>query len=113
MKNFLMQILNIKKGEEAAIFLLLLYSFFMGLAISFFLTSATSLFVVSFESDMLPYAYIGGGIMGYLVWLAYTRAKKSISFHKVVIFGIILLLISVSLFISGYQNRQNGYDLQK
>ena len=80
MKNAILNALNIRKGEETAITLLLLYSFFMGTVIAFFYTTATSLFVVSFDSSVLPYAYIGGGIMSYLVWLVYARIEQEVSF---------------------------------
>ena len=81
MKNAILKALNIRKGEETAISLLLLYSFIMGSVIAFFYTSATSMFVVNFESSFLPYAYIGGGIMSYLVWLLYARIERFVSFR--------------------------------
>ena len=101
MKNAILNALNIRKGEETAIVLLLLYSFVMGSVIAFFYTSATSLFVVSFESSVLPYAYIGGGIMSYLVWLLYARIERFVSFQKLTLLGIFLLLISVGFFMVG------------
>jgi AAA family ATP:ADP antiporter len=103
MKNAILKAFNIRKGEETAISLLLLYSFFMGSVIAFFYTSATSLFVVSFDSGVLPFAYIGGGIMSYLVWLIYVRVERAISFPNLVLSGIVLLLLSVGFFVVGNQ----------
>lgn len=109
MKNAILNALNIRKGEETAITLLLLYSFFMGTVIAFFYTTATSLFVVSFDSSVLPYAYIGGGIMSYLVWLVYARIEQAVSFSKLVLFGIVLLLVSVGFFVVGIQYFNNKW----
>ncbi len=109
MKNAILNALNIRKGEETAITLLLLYSFFMGSVIAFFYTAATSLFVVSFDSSVLPYAYIGGGIMSYLVWLVYARIERAVSFQKLVLLGITLLLVSVGFFVVGIQYFNNKW----
>ncbi len=101
MKTAILKAFNIRKGEETDIILLLLYSFFMGSVIAFFYTSATSLFVVSFKSSVLPWAYIGGGIMSYLVWLVYKRIEQVVSFQKLILFGITFLLVSVGFFVIG------------
>ncbi|MCF8369982.1 MAG: hypothetical protein K9H64_00065 [Bacteroidales bacterium] len=109
MKNKILNVLNIRKGEASAISLLLLYSFFMGSVIAFFYTSATSLFVVNFDSSILPFAYIGGGIMSYLVWLVYIRIERAVTFPKLVLLGITLLLVSVSFFVVGIQFFNNKW----
>jgi len=109
MKNAILNAFNIRKGEVTAISLLLLYSFFMGSVIAFFYTTATSLFVVNFESAILPYAYIGGGIMSYLVWLFYARVERTISFQNLMLLGITLLLLSVGFFVVGIQYFNNKW----
>jgi len=109
MKNAILKALNIRKGEETAISLLLLYSFIMGSVIAFFYTSATSMFVVNFESSFLPYAYIGGGIMSYLVWLLYARIERFVSFRILTLFGISLLLIAVGFFVLGIRFFNNKW----
>lgn len=109
MKNALLNAFNIRKGEETAITLLLLYSFFMGSVIAFFYTTATSLFVVSFDSSVLPWAYIGGGVMSYLVWLVYARIERAVSFSNLTLLGISLLLVSVGFFVVGIQYFNNKW----
>jgi ATP/ADP translocase/HEAT repeat protein len=109
MKNAILNAFNIRKGEETAISLLLLYSFFMGSVIAFFYTTATSMFVVNFESSVLPYAYIGGGIMSYLVWLVYARVERAVSFPNLMLLGITLLLLSVGFFVAGIQYFNNKW----
>ena len=109
MKNAILNALNIRKGEEAAILLLMLYSFIIGSVIAFFYTAATSLFVVSFDSSVLPYAYIGGGIMSYLVWLLYARTERAVSFPNLVLLGISVLLVSVVFFVVGVRYFNNKW----
>ena len=101
MKNAFRNALNIRKGEETAIILLLLYSFVMGAVIAFFYTSATSMFVVNFESSMLPYAYICGGILSYLAWIVYARTERTVNFQALSILGVFLLLMAVVTFVAG------------
>ena len=101
MKNAFRNALNIRKGEETAIILLLLYSFVMGAVIAFFYTSATSMFVVNFESSMLPYAYICGGILSYLAWIVYARTERRVNFQALSLLGIVILLIAVVTFVAG------------
>ena len=109
MGKAILSALNIRKGEETAITLLLIYSFVMGSVIAFFYTSATSLFVVNFESSMLPFAYIGGGIMSYLVWLVYARVERFVSFQKLTLMGLLLLLIAVAFFVVGIRYFNNKW----
>jgi ATP/ADP translocase/HEAT repeat protein len=109
MKHAILNALNIRKGEESAILLLLLYSFIMGSVIAFFYTAATSLFVVSFDSSVLPYAYIGGGIMSYLVWLIYARVERVVSFQTLTLLGIFLLLVAVGSFVVGIHYSNNKW----
>ena len=101
MKNAILKVLNIKEGEEKPIYFLLTYSFFMGAAIAFFFTSTTSMFVINFDSGFLPYAYIGGGIMSYLIWFLYSKVAKRVNFRTLLFIGISILLISVAFFTIG------------
>ena len=109
MKNAILNALNIRKGEETAVTLLLLYSFIMGTVIAFFYTAATSMFVVNFESSVLPYAYIGGGIMSYLIWLVYARIERIVSFKSLTLLGITLLLVAVGFFVVGIRYFNNKW----
>jgi AAA family ATP:ADP antiporter len=89
------KVFNLKKGEEKVVMLLTLYSFFMGLAYAYFYTASTSLFVGKFDISVLPYAYMGQGVVSYIVWLLFKRLQRYISFSKLFIAGGIFLLISV------------------
>jgi len=101
--NFsLRKTLNIRKGEEASIRLLLIYSFFIGSAIAFFISASTSIFLTSFEREMLPYAYIAGGVIVYFLGLIYTRIQKKYDFSQLLIILIIFLLLSVLILTGSY-----------
>jgi len=89
------KVFNLKKGEEKVVMLLTGYSFFMGLAYAYFYTASTSLFIGKFEIGMLPYAYMGQGVVSYFVWLLFKRLQKYIPFSKVFIAGGIFLFVSV------------------
>ena len=89
------KVFNLKKGEEKVVMLLTAYSFFMGLAYAYFYTASTSLFVGKFDISVLPYAYMGQGVVSYIVWLFFKRLQRYISFSKLFIAGGVFLLISV------------------
>ena len=88
--------LNIKEGEGRPILLLVVYSFFMGLSIAFFFTATISDFLTHFEIEVLPYTYILSGILGYVLWLIWSKLEKRIGFPVRLILGISFLFITVS-----------------
>ncbi|UEG55103.1 hypothetical protein LLH06_09025 [Mucilaginibacter daejeonensis] len=102
------RIFNLKKGEEKVVALLTAYSFFMGLAYAYFYTASTSLFVGKFETSMLPYAYVGQGVISYIVWLFFKRMQRYVSFSKLFIGGGIFLFISVVALSVEYFIKQSG-----
>ena len=102
MKYAVLKALNIRKGEEVSILLLLIYSFFIGAAIAFFVASSTSIFLMKFEKDMLPYAYIAGGLMVYILGHFYSNIQKKYEFSKILTFLISFLLLSVAFITFSY-----------
>lgn len=89
--------LDIKKGEETPIILMVLYSFFMGIAIAFFYTATISMFLENFERKTLPYAYIASGIVGYILWYFYAQFQKKLIYAKLLAGSVWFLLITVAL----------------
>lgn len=98
-KEKILILLNIKKGEEKVIALMLLYSFFMGAVIAFFYTAATSLFLVSFRRELFPVAYIAGGILVYAISNFYLRFQTKIKYKDLIQAGNLFLLISFTVLI--------------
>ena len=97
-KNTVLSVFNVKKGEVPAIVLLMLYSFFIGASIAFYYVTTTSLFLESNKSTGLPLAYIGGGVIAFIFWLLYSRLERWMKFSKLLIFGVLFLILSVGIF---------------
>lgn len=95
--------LNIKEGEGNAIIFLMLISFFMGTAIAFFYTATTSMFLAVYSTQMLPYAYIGSGIIGYLIWKSSSRLNKKITLPSMLVVYLSFLTVSVMFFFAGVE----------
>jgi AAA family ATP:ADP antiporter len=100
--NILIQLFNIKQGEGKTVFLLFGYSFCIGISYAFLYTTATSLFLSNFETNMLPYAYMGGGLFSYALWLFYQRLEPKVSFSRLLVLGSHFLLLSLSLLALGF-----------
>lgn len=58
--------LNIKHSEKQLVFLMLLFSFGVGVAVSFLKTIADASFIIQFGIVKVPEAIILGGILGYI-----------------------------------------------
>jgi ATP/ADP translocase/HEAT repeat protein len=97
-KEKIISTLNIRRGEEFTILLLLIFSFFMGTSSAFFYTAATSLFLENFDTKMLSYAYIASGAVGYLMWVISSKLEKKLSVPGLLITYLVLLTLSVLLF---------------
>src|ERR1700677_3189791 len=102
LKSLTGKIFNLKKGEEKTVLLLTGYSFFMGLAYAYFYTTSITLFLEKFEITMLPYAYMGQGVVSYFIWLLYKRLEKNMIFSRLFLVSGIFLLLSVIGLSSGY-----------
>ncbi|MCP4550852.1 MAG: hypothetical protein GY834_02160 [Bacteroidetes bacterium] len=91
----LSKVLNIKKGEGSTILLLIIFSFFLGIGIAFYYTATTSLLLTNFEREILPFAYIGGGVVVYLLSLVFDQLQKRIKTSNFLLSAMIFLLLSV------------------
>jgi AAA family ATP:ADP antiporter len=96
------KVFNLKKGEEKTVFLLMGYSFFMGLAYAYFYSTSTTLILTKFDISILPYAYMTQGAVSYMVWLTYKRMEKYVVFSRLFTISGVFLLISVIGLSSGY-----------
>lgn len=95
------KVLHINRVEARAIFVLISYSFFMGLSIAFYFTSTISEFLINFDIKALPHTYILSGILGYLLWFIWSKLEKRIRFTSRLRIGISFLFISVLLLALG------------
>ncbi len=90
---------NIHKGELSSVLLLLCFSFFTGVSFVFYSTATVSVFVSVFKADALPYAFITSGIVGYLLWYAFAKIQRYLTFGNLLVYGYLFLLISIATLI--------------
>lgn len=102
MKPLFYKILNVNSEEGKHVFLLFTFSFCFGIAYAFLYTSATSLLLSNFNTSILPYAYMGGGLLSYLLWFVYHRFEKKFVFSRLSIYSSLFLLVSLSFLSLGY-----------
>lgn len=93
------KVFGLQGGEKKPVLLLLVYSFFMGAAIAVFYTSTTSLLLNRFDGNILPYAYIAGGLFVYILSELNRVIQAKFRLSSVLLINIGFLLISTSLFI--------------
>ncbi len=72
--------------------LLLIHSFFIGISQILLRTTATTLYLVNFSANDMPYVYIGSAIAAPLVGYLYARLQDKLSFKKLLVFNLSLLL---------------------
>lgn len=97
------KILNLEKGEEKAVFFLLIYSFFIGAALAFYVTSTTSLFLDSFDRDFLPISFIAAGIIVWITGKFMNMLFNKINMSKSIPAGLVFLLLSVLILLVLYK----------
>lgn len=97
------KILNLKKGEEKAVFYLLIYSFFIGVALAFYVTTTTSLFLSVFERDYLPISFIAAGVIVWITGKFMSFLLNKINLSKSIPAGLVFLLLSVLILLILYK----------
>jgi HEAT repeat protein/ATP/ADP translocase len=103
---------NIRPEEEQLVLLLLVHSFFVGVAQILLKTSATALFLVSYTSKDVPYVYIGSAIAAPLAGILFSRLGKKFPFKILLYTNLGLLfgaLIIFRLGIALFPNFQGLY----
>ena len=102
MKPLFYKVFNVNREEGKHIFLLFTFSFCFGIAYAFLYTTATSLLLSNFNTSILPYAYMGGGLLSYLLWFVYHRFEKKFVFSRLSIYSSLFLLVSLTFLSLGY-----------
>jgi AAA family ATP:ADP antiporter len=72
--------LNIRAGEGRLVTLLLVHSFFIGIAKTFTGTAAGALFINTFGAQTLPYVYMGVAVVVSLIGYIYSKIEERLSF---------------------------------
>ncbi len=108
-KEAISKLMNIKEGEGPTIMLLMIFSFFLGIGIAFYYTATTSLFLVNFEREILPFAYIGGGTVVYLLSLLFAKFQKRVKVSGFLVTALMFLFLSVAILVALYLNSGNRW----
>ncbi len=89
------RLLNIRQGEGRPVFLLVLFSFFIGLSLSFYFTASNAIFIKHFHPRMISVAFMVSGVAVYLTWLLLTLIDKRLPVLTRFIVKFVLVLLSV------------------
>ncbi len=92
---------SVKPGEGQRTLLMLLYAFCCGTICTFFYTASYALFLAEFSADMLPYVYIGSGVVAAIGGFIYAKLEEKISVSRLMLGTMIVLLISNVVFFAG------------
>ncbi len=93
--QWIFRLLNIRQGEGKPVVLLILFSFFMGMALSYYFTASNAIFIKHFEPRMISLSYIVSGIAVYLTWLLLTQIDKRLPLSLRFIVKYIFVVVSV------------------
>ena len=99
MSRFFYSALNIEKNEEKSVILLITQSVFLGIFYGSFEVVANTLFLKTFDSSLIPNAYLVSGIIGIIMTSIFSEFQKRISFSKLTLLNLFTIsLITASLF---------------
>jgi len=99
-------LLHIRAGEGLPLFLLLIHSFFKGIALVFFEVSANTLFLQTFDANALPYVYIATAITTVGLGFVYSRLETRISAAHLLNTTLLFLLFMLLVFYIGISQTQ-------
>jgi ATP:ADP antiporter, AAA family len=102
LRDFLFRTFDLRPGEGRPTLFLLAQSLCNGIFIAFFFAFANASFLSHYPASRLPYAYIASGVVGSLaVWL-FSHFQRKVSFRRLLIGNLIILLAAVCAFRLGF-----------
>ncbi len=100
-QNWILKTLNIRKEEVNAVFLMVVFSFFVGLSLSFYFTASNAIFLKHFPPKMIPVSFIASGIIVCFAWWIFSLIDKKLSFSSQVNFKFLFVFITVMAISAG------------
>ena len=94
-KEWFTKILNIRSEEFKPVFLLMVFSFFIGLSLTFYFTASNAIFLKHFPPRMIPVSFIASGVIVYLAWWIFSQIDKKLSLYRQVLFKFLFVFLSV------------------
>ncbi|PLX17330.1 MAG: hypothetical protein C0599_13830 [Salinivirgaceae bacterium] len=102
------KVLSIRKEEQAAVYLLLSQTVFLGIFLALFDISTTSLFINAFGESMISKAFLVSGVIGFAMSALYYRAQNSWKFSKLIVYNLLFIsVITLLLRLSFYFTDSN------
>jgi len=95
LKARIFKILNVRSEESKPVFLLMLFSFFVGLTVSFYFTASNAIFLKHFPSTMISISYIISGVVVYFIWWILSRIDKKLTIPQQVMAKLLFILVTV------------------
>ncbi len=103
----ILKLMNIRREEAKAVFLLIAFSFLIGLTLSFYFTASNAIFLKHFKPSMIPVSFIASGILIYLAWWIFSKSDRRFSFSTQVLLKlgfIFLTVLAISIGVYLYNN---------
>jgi len=97
-KSVILNVLNARPEESSRVFLLLGQGFFTGLFLATYDVGAVSIFLEHFSEDELAIAFVASGAIGIIFTYLYSYFQARISFPKLVV-GFLLLIVSANILV--------------
>ncbi|MGA2823814.1 MAG: hypothetical protein ABSE72_09855, partial [Bacteroidales bacterium] len=94
-KEWFTKILNIRSEEFKPVFLLMVFSFFIGLSLTFYFTASNAIFLKHFPPRMIPVSFIASGVIVYLACWIFSQIDKKLSLYQQVLFKFLFVFLSV------------------
>jgi len=101
--------LNLRKGEEKPVVLLLIFSFFQFFALAVFFVTANAVFLANHSIGELPYVFVYSGVALTLLAILFDYLEKVISPKQLILSEAILLFIMVILLRFGFGFKEIGW----
>ncbi|MEI6457150.1 MAG: HEAT repeat domain-containing protein, partial [bacterium] len=95
LKARIFKLLSLRREESKPVFLLMTFSFFVGLTVSFYFTASNAIFLKHFKPGMISLSYIISGAVVYFIWWLLSRLDKKLSIPKQVMGKLLFILLTV------------------
>ena len=94
-KEWFTKLLNIRSEEFKPVFLLMLFSFFIGLSLSFYFTASNAIFLKHFPPKMIPVSFIASGVIVCSAWWIFSRIDKKSGLFSQVALKFLFVFVTV------------------
>lgn len=101
--NIINKALNIKEGEQLAVYLMLLQTVFLGVFLSIFDISATAMFMDVYGEKMLSKAFLISGLIGFALTAGYSKLQAVIPFSRLIVINLITISLITLLLRLGFE----------